>query len=58
MLGFLLDVTHHLFSEGGALEDGVVYDGPGGVRWRAALGHDAQIAPPRRVVRWIPLSKE
>lgn len=56
VLGFLLDVTHHLASEGGALEDGVVYDGPGGLRWRATLGADAQVAPPRKLVRWIPLS--
>ena len=56
VLGFLLDVTHHLASQGGALEDGVIYDGPGGLRWRAGLGADAQIDPPREVVRWIPLS--
>ena len=56
VLGFLLDVTHHLVREGGALEDGVVYEGPGGLRWRAGLDADAQIEPPRKVVRWIPLS--
>lgn len=56
VLGFLLDVTHHLLREGGALEDGVVYEGPGGLRWRAGLGAAAQIAPSRPVVRWIPLS--
>ena len=56
VLGFLLDVTHHLVREGGALEDGVVYEGPGGLRWRAGLDAAAQIDPPRKVVRWIPLS--
>ena len=58
VLGFLLDVTHHLASQGGALEDGVIYDGPGGLRWRAGLDADAQIDPPRKVVRWIPLSPD
>lgn len=58
VLGFLLDVTHHLAQEGGELEDGVIYDGPGGLRWRAGLNADAQIDPPRKVVRWIPLSPE
>ncbi len=58
VLGFLLDVSHHLVLEGGALEDGVVYEGPGGLRWRASLDVDAQIPPLRRVVRWIPLSSD
>ena len=58
VLGFLLDVTHHLVAEGGALEDGVIYEGPGGLRWRAGLNADAQIEPPRKVVRWIPLSEK
>ncbi|MEM9381805.1 MAG: hypothetical protein AAGB93_17755 [Planctomycetota bacterium] len=56
VLGFLLDVAHHLAHEGGALEEGVVYEGPGGLRWRAGLEAEAQIAPARRLVRWIPLS--
>ncbi|MEM1452853.1 MAG: hypothetical protein AAF957_25895 [Planctomycetota bacterium] len=56
VLGFLLDVAHHLAHEGGALEEGVVYEGPGGLRWRAGLDAEAQIAPERRLVRWIPLS--
>lgn len=56
VLGFLLDVTHHLAREGGALEDGVIYEGPGGLRWRAGLGADAQIEPARKLVRWIPLA--
>jgi hypothetical protein len=56
VLGFLLDIAHHLALEGGALEEGVVYEGPGGLRWRAGLDVDAQIEPPRRVVRWIPLA--
>ena len=56
VLGFLLDIAHHLALEGGALEEGVVYEGPGGLRWRAGLDVDAQIEPLRRVVRWIPLA--
>jgi len=57
VLGFLLDVTHHLAAEGGALEDGVIYEGPGGLRWRAGLGADAQIPPARKIVRWIPVKE-
>ncbi|MEM8711613.1 MAG: hypothetical protein AAGG01_11725, partial [Planctomycetota bacterium] len=57
VLGFLFDVAHHLAREGGMLEEGVIYDGPGGLRWRAGLNADAQITPPRKVVRWIPLAK-
>lgn len=56
VLGFLLDIAHHLALEGGALEEGVIYEGPGGLRWRAGLDADSQIAPTRRVVRWIPLA--
>lgn len=56
VLGFLFDVAHHLAREGGALEDGVIYEGPGGLRWRAGLEADAQITPARKVTRWIPLS--
>ena len=33
-----------------------MYEGPGGLRWRAGLDVDAQIEPLRRVVRWIPLA--
>ena len=58
VLGFLFDVAHHLAREGGELEDGVIYEGPGGLRWRAGLGADAQITPARQVTRWIPLSPE
>ena len=58
VLGFLFDVAHHLAREGGELEDGVIYEGPGGLRWRAGLGADAQITPARTVTRWIPLSPE
>ena len=57
VLGYLFDVTHHLFNEGGDLEEGVVYEGPGGLRWRASLGQTAQIPPARGIVRWIPLSE-
>ena len=35
-----------------------MYEGPGGLRWRASLDADAQIAPERKLVRWIPLSPE
>ncbi|MFT5731559.1 MAG: hypothetical protein ACJA2W_000023 [Planctomycetota bacterium] len=56
VLGFLFDVAHHLAREGGGLEEGVVYEGPGGLRWRAGLNADAQITPARKVTRWIPLS--
>ena len=56
VLGFLLDIAHHLALEGGALEEGVVYEGPGGLRWRAGLDVESQIEPARQVVRWIPLS--
>ena len=58
VLGFLLDVAHHLAAEGGELEDGVIYEGPAGLRWRAGTGADAQIAPARKVVRWIPLADD
>ncbi len=58
VLGFLFDVAHHLAKEGGALEDGVMYEGPGGIRWRAGLGADAQITPARKVTRWIPISPQ
>ncbi|MEM6676028.1 MAG: DUF4261 domain-containing protein [Planctomycetota bacterium] len=58
VLGFLLDVSHHLALEGGELEEGVVYEGPGGLRWRAGLDVESGIPPARRVVRWIPLAPD
>lgn len=56
VLGFLLDIAHHLALEGGALEEGVIYEGPAGLRWRASLNVESQIEPRRKVVRWIPLA--
>lgn len=55
VLGFLYDLAHHLVSEGGTFEDGLILDGPGGKRWMARRVLAPLVEPERACVRWLPL---
>jgi len=52
---FLRNVCLYLLNNGEVIKDGHTMDGPGSCRWQARLFENGYCAPPRRVIRWLPL---
>ena len=52
---FLFNAAFYVFEHGRVIEDGNTMDGPGGVRWQARTIENGMTAPPREVIRWLPM---
>jgi hypothetical protein len=51
---FLRNISLYLYQNGEIIKDEDTTDGPGGIHWRAMIFDESLIAPPRRVIRWLP----
>jgi len=52
---FLRNAADYVRENGEIIQDGDTMDGPGGIRWQGASFGEGLAAPPRRVIRWLPL---
>lgn len=55
---FLRNATLYLLQKGPVVKSGDTMDGPGGLRWQGFHFEVALGAPPRAVLRWLPLLPE
>jgi hypothetical protein len=52
---FLRDVSLYIWNKGDVIKEGNTINGPGKIRWRAGRFEDAISAPPRPVIRFLPI---
>jgi hypothetical protein len=51
----LLNVAQYTLARGAAISPGDVIPGPAQMRWQAHAAEEAQVDPPRPVLRWLPM---
>ncbi len=52
---FLRNASTYVVERGPVIRDGDTIDGPGDVRWQGRNIDESRVAPPRAVIRWLPL---
>jgi len=53
--GFLRDVSLYVVEQRPVIRDGDTVDGPGDTKWQGFNLDEGRVAPPREVIRWLPL---
>jgi hypothetical protein len=52
---FLRNASAYVVQHGPVIRDGDTIDGPGNTKWQGFNLDEGRIAPPREVIRWLPL---
>ncbi|HXQ40162.1 MAG TPA: DUF4261 domain-containing protein [Candidatus Udaeobacter sp.] len=51
----LLNAAAYVAENGPVIANGNTIDGPGNIHWQATHAEEGQVAPPRAVIRWLPM---